>query len=296
MAEVIRISDEQNRFLQLNILELLVEVDRICRKNKIKYSLDGGTLLGAIRHKGFVPWDDDGDVVFTRKEYERFYQACKTDLNTELFFLQDYRTDKEYRWGYAKMRLLATEVVRKGHENLKFKNGVCIDIFVNDNVPDNKVLRRLYYWNNVVIRKILYSEMGRTNADSAILRMWYALVYRIIPKDTAFRIRNYWADKCNKKPTSLVSHLLFPYPKKKCRYGMPSECFEEYIDIEFEGMLFKGFKQYDKYLKLLYGNYMELPPIEKRKGQLNPVVFSIKDDTIEEIVERYNAENAKYIE
>ena len=138
--------------------------------------------------------------------------------------------------------------------------------------------------------------MGRTNADSAILRMWYALVYRIISKDTAFRIRNYWADKCNKKPTSLVSHLLFPYPKKKCRYGMPSECFEEYIDIEFEGMLFKGFKQYDKYLKLLYGNYMELPPIEKRKGQLNPVVFSIKDDTIEEIVERYNAENAKYIE
>ena len=82
MAEVIRISDEQNRLLQLNILELLVEVDRICRKNKIKYSLDGGTLLGAIRHKGFVPWDDDGDVVFTREEYERFYQACKTDLKS----------------------------------------------------------------------------------------------------------------------------------------------------------------------------------------------------------------------
>lgn len=294
MSEIIELTEKQKRLLQLNILELIVEVDRICKKNNIHYSLDGGTLLGAIRHKGFVPWDDDGDVIFTRSEYEKFYSACKTDLNRSQFFLQEYRTDDGYRWGYAKLRLLGTDVVRKGHEKLKFKSGVCIDIFVNDNVPDNKVIRWLYYWNNVCIRKCLYSEMGRTNAPSSFLRKWYNLLYKLVTKDKAFAVRNYWANKCNRKKTELVSHLLFPYPKKTCKYGMPRECFEEYIDVEFEGMIFKAFKQYDKYLSILYGDYMKLPPAEKQKGQLNPVVFNIKDVTIEEIKERYIRENIIY--
>ncbi len=291
MGNIIELSEEDKRLLQLNILELIVEVDRICKKNNIQYSLDGGTLLGAIRHKGFVPWDDDGDVIFTRAEYEKFYEACKKDLDKEHFFLQDYRTDEGYRWGYAKMRLLGTDVVRRGHEKLNFKSGVCIDVFVNDNVPDNKFLRWLYYWNNVVQRKILYSEMGRTNADSAFLRGWYSLLYRLFPKSVPFAVRNYWASKCNNKKTELVSHLLFPYPKKTCKYGMPSECFESFIDVEFEGMTFKGFEKYDKYLSLLYGDYMQLPPVEKRKGQLNPVVFDIQKISLEEIQERYRKNN-----
>ena len=80
MNEIIQLSEEQHRYLQLNELQLLVEVDRICRKYNIDYSLDGGTLLGAIRHQGFIPWDEDADVVFTRLEYAKFYEACKADL------------------------------------------------------------------------------------------------------------------------------------------------------------------------------------------------------------------------
>ena len=99
MNEIIQLSEEQHRYLQLNELQLLVEVDRICRKYNIDYSLDGGTLLGAIRHQGFIPWDEDADVVFTRLEYAKFYEACKADLNTAEFFLQEYRTDPHYRWG-----------------------------------------------------------------------------------------------------------------------------------------------------------------------------------------------------
>ena len=76
MNTIVKLSDEQHRNLQLNELELIVEVDRICRKYNINYSLDGGTLLGAVRHKGFVPWDEDADVIFTRHEYAKFYRAC----------------------------------------------------------------------------------------------------------------------------------------------------------------------------------------------------------------------------
>ena len=118
MSEKVILSPEDLRTLQLLELEMLVEVDRICRKYGIEYSLDGGTLLGAVRHKGFIPWDDDADVIFTRHEYVRFCRACKKELDTERFFLQDYRTDPNYRWGYAKLRRKGTEFVRLGQEHM----------------------------------------------------------------------------------------------------------------------------------------------------------------------------------
>ena len=97
MAEIVKLTSGQLRTLQLIELEMIVEVDRICRKKHIQYTLDGGTLLGAVRHKGFIPWDDDADIVMTRHEYARFFHACKNDLDKERFFLQEYRTDPNYR-------------------------------------------------------------------------------------------------------------------------------------------------------------------------------------------------------
>ena len=85
---MIQLDDNMLRRLQMIQLEMLTEVDRICRKCNIQYNIIAGTLLGAIRHKGYIPWDDDADVVFTRHEYAKFYRACKKDLDTERFFLQ----------------------------------------------------------------------------------------------------------------------------------------------------------------------------------------------------------------
>ena len=164
--EKIQLSEEERRTLQLNELQLLLEVYRICRKYKIRYSLDGGTLLGAARHQGFIPWDDDADVVFLRDDYEKFYTVCQRYLDHGRFFLQDYRTDAEYRWGYAKLRLKGTEFVRVGQEHMKYRTGVCIDIFVLDRVSDSNFVRRWDYFQLFCIRKALYSELGKVAADS----------------------------------------------------------------------------------------------------------------------------------
>ncbi len=292
MSEKITLSKEKLRQLQLVELEMIVEVDRICRKYKIKYSLDGGTLLGAVRHHGFIPWDDDADVIFTRHEYAKFYKACKKELDQERFFLQDYTTDPYYRWGYAKLRRKNTEFIRYGQEKMRYRTGVCIDIFVVDNVPDNKVLREMYYGVNFFIRKVMYSELGRTAADHAFLRGVYEILYKI-PRDPMFRLRNCLAAKCNKKKTKLVSHLLYQYPRKECKYGMPAECFESYIEVEFEGMPLKIFADYDRYLTLLYHHYMELPPVEKRHGPGEASCVELIDITLEEIQQRYQNENKK---
>ncbi|WP_297968039.1 phosphorylcholine transferase LicD, partial [uncultured Anaerovibrio sp.] len=94
--------------LQETQMELIAEVDRICKKCNIKYNMVGGTMLGAIRHKGYIPWDDDADIGFLREGYEKFREACKTELDHEKFYMQDLRDTKGYRWGYGKLRRRGT--------------------------------------------------------------------------------------------------------------------------------------------------------------------------------------------
>ena len=285
MSKKVELSAKDLRKLQLIELEMIVEVDRICRNNGIQYSLDGGTLLGAARHKGFIPWDDDADVIFTRHEYAKFCRACKKELDRERFFLQEYRTDKNYRWGYAKLRRKGTEFIRLGQEHMKYKTGVCIDVFVVDHVPDGELMRRMYYGANFFIRKVMYSELGRTAAENPLQRRIYRYLYKI-PKNSMFHLRNCLAARCNRKKTELVSHLLYPYPSKETQYGMPAECFENYQDIEFEGMQLRSFVDYDRYLTLLYHDYMELPPVEKRQGPGEASSVKLIDITLEEIQKR----------
>ncbi len=257
-----KLSSEELKKLQRIELEMLLEVDRICRKHNIQYSLDGGTLLGAVRHKGFIPWDDDIDVIMLRKEYAKFRRVCKKELDTARFFLQDYKSDPYYRWGWAKIRRENTEHVRLGQEFLKQKTGIFIDIFVADNVPDRFLLRRLHHFLCFFIRKVLYAPLGVRQAGKRRERAVYRILSRI-PRDSAFALRNRLAWACNRKDTELISHYTLEYPKS-CRYGLPRRCFEEFIELEFEGYRFQAFKDYEVYLRGHYGDYRKLPPVEER--------------------------------
>lgn len=260
---MIVLDNEKLRKLQMTELELLVEVDRICKKNDIKYSLDGGTLLGAVRHAGFIPWDDDADVMMTREEYERFFEACKSDLNYEKYFLQEFRTDAEYRWGYAKLRKNGTTFLREGQEHINCHVGVCIDIFIFDEVPDGYFERRLHWVQCFIIRKGLYSIVGQKNEKNRFIRV----IYRILAKTS----RAFWTQNLERlvrkesgKNRQLLSHLTYPN-RKEIRYGLPSQYFDEYCDIEFEGVSLRAIASYDKYLRDLFGDYMVLPSKQNRK-------------------------------
>lgn len=251
------------RKIQLVELELLKEVDRICRKNGIEYSLEGGTLLGAIRHDGFIPWDNDADIVMTREEYKKFAAACKKDLNHDKFFLQDYHTEKTYRWGYPKLRYNDTQFLMPGQEKSNWHLGICIDIFPYDGVPDNYVLRRLHLFACFFVRKGLYSFFGKNNADNILLRGWYS-VLNFIPLEVWRKAFNWLVCISNKVPHQMCRHLAYPY-RQEAKYGMSSKIFDGYMDKEFEGYRFRILKNYDLYLRTMYGDYMELPPLEKRK-------------------------------
>lgn len=254
-----KLNDNDLRRLQGICLELVTEVDRVCRKNNIQYSLGGGTLIGAVREHGFIPWDDDADIAMTRNEYNRFVEACKKDLNHQKYYLQDHNSDPEYPWGFSKLRMHGTKIVQIGQEDLKFQNGLFIDIFIYDHVPDGYIARRWHYFKCFFIRKAQYSVVGRKQAKNAFLRGWFAIMNKI-PKKWLFSQLDRMAAKNNAKETELSRHMTFPYFRKECIYGLPTKSFTEYMDAEFEGKILRIIKDYDTVLTLKYGDYMIPPP------------------------------------
>ncbi len=253
------LNNEDLKRLQKVCLELVTELDKVCRKNGIEYSLGGGTLIGAVREHGFIPWDDDADIFFKREEYNKFVKACVKDLNHDRFYIQDHEIEPDYPWGYSKLRMKGTKLIQIGQEDLKFRNGIFIDLFIYDNVPDGYLARRIHYWKCYCIRKCQYAVVGRKRAKNAFLRWWFSLI-NMIPKEWLFSQLSKMAAKYNSKHTELSRHYTFPYFKDVCKYGLPNKSFEEYMDCDFEGRRFRIIKDYDTILTLKYGDYMTPPP------------------------------------
>ena len=251
------------RRLQLVELELLVELDRVCRKHGIRYLMDGGTMIGAVRHKGFIPWDDDIDVAMLREDYEKF-KTVTWDLNPELCFFQDHTTDANYRWGYGKLRKKGTSFVRKGQEHIKCQDGVFIDIFPFDDIPANRIAQKLQDMYLFCLRKILWSEVGKVTCIG-IMRTWYWILSKIPHKWVFARIDAISKKSRNESPCK-VRILMFPAFSKNREYGLDKRVLLEAQDFEFEGRMFLGYKNFDARLSAEYGDYMKLPP----KGEQVP--------------------------
>ena len=259
---MIQLDNDTLRRVQLIQLELLEEVDRICKKCSIRYNILAGTLLGAVRHGGCIPWDDDADVALLRPEYEKFRAACEQELDYTRFVFQDHRNTKGYRWGYGKLRRKDTLFLRKHQEHMPYMQGIFIDVFPLDNVPDNYLLRSVHNFQCFCIRKMLWSEVGKYAHQSPVMRVWYSLLSKV-PVDWLFKHYHRLMTKGNQKETKWVRILTFPTPNKV--WGYERRWYENSTDITFEGIAFQGIRDWDGYLSFKFGNYMKLPLEEKRK-------------------------------
>ncbi len=251
------------RQIQLIQLEMLLEVDRICHKCQIHYNIIAGTLLGAVRHSSYIPWDDDADVAFLRKDYEKFQQACKTELDTNRFYFQDHRNTKGYRWGYGKLRRKNTLFVREFQEHMPYPQGIFIDIFPLDGVPDNYFLRSIKNFECFCVRKILWAKVGKTAASNFIARRLFGLLDKI-PAKMIFRYYHNMVLNANRKETRMVRILLYPTPNSE--YGYYRNWYKKSRKFLFEGKLLQGIADYDSYLSFKFGKYMTLPPKNQRKA------------------------------
>ncbi|MCI8514570.1 MAG: LicD family protein [Lachnospiraceae bacterium] len=254
-------TDVNLRRLQMVELEMLIEVDRICRRNDITYIIDAGTLLGAVRHGGFIPWDDDIDIRMYRSEYDRFCEACEKELDKK-FFLQTYKTDPGYLWGYTRILRNGTKYLRKDHEAVKSRNGIFIDIFPNDNLPDGGMGKGYCSAVSWMCRKLLYSGIGKDYAPSLARRAGFRFLSRF-PKKWGHCGIEHLIKKYGKEETDLVR--CFGWGSEEETGGFQKKWLLETVDIKFEGVTVKAPLDTAGFLEHSFGpDFMTPPPEEER--------------------------------
>lgn len=267
------VNDIETEILHAELLKILLEFDRVCKQLKIKYSLSGGTLLGAVRHKGFIPWDDDIDVLMVRSDYEIFCKKAESILENK-YFLQTYKTDKNYPHNFAKLLNTEIIVIERANMDIDIKRGLFIDIFPVDMIPDNMILR-LFYVMSIRLLKIIkysanYSSIVKNSANSRrkyIKILFYPLAVSL-GSNNVNKIENFIRTYFNKNNKNVMKETYGDYdPGIAYVFAgkeVPFSLFEEYIELEFEGNRFLSIKNFDYYLRRYYGNYMQLPPVEER--------------------------------
>lgn len=243
-------------------LEIMSEVAEFCEYNKINYSLAYGSLLGAVRHKGYIPWDDDIDIYMLREDYEKFRKM----FNSPQYKIIDIRSNSNYPICVSKVYDIRTFYYFKNR--IKRGWGLFIDIFVLDNIPDDNVERNKWF------KKIDDLKELNSLKNSDFCGMWFTngyrrrlkmLISRLIPVSSAYIHRK--IEELSIKYNGLSTKFIASSIKKDHLYRR--EWFDNYEMLEFEGRKFKVSKCYDQILKTLYGDYMQLPPEEQRVPKHN---------------------------
>ena len=247
-------------------LKILVFFDEFCRKKSVKYSLTGGTLIGAVRHNGFIPWDDDIDVMLKRDYYELFIKEFPEFSKGSNYELITFKNNKEYNYLFSKIVDKRTCLIEAHNKPVK-ELGVFIDVFPIDYI-DNDYKKSYKKLKNVEFKKYLivasnwkhFYVNNNHGFFRQILRFFFYLISRFInPKKRLSFIEKSFSK--NEK-RNYVACICGSYSIDK--ELMKAEIFGDYIDLEFEGKRFMSIIGFDSYLKSLYGDYMKLPPVEKR--------------------------------
>ncbi|MFO7790624.1 MAG: LicD family protein [Bacteroidota bacterium] len=242
------------RKAQLRLLEIFIEVDKICKKHNIPYWIDGGTTLGAVRHGGFIPWDDDVDIALLRKDYLRLIKVLEQELPENLA-LQNHKNEKHFHMLYSRV-VDKNSIADYGDFSAQFRNhfkhkGLFLDIFYIDR--GNLSLKRFVDFFYLTSFRIIRKHNKRGN-NKLILFMGHIV----------------WVLSCLLVSFLRFMSFLFPADKLIYGYGIPynwefrkSEILPE-KPIKFEGVNVYGPKDTHAYLKRCFGNYMELPPVDQR--------------------------------
>lgn len=267
--------DNKLKKLQAIELDILVIFDKFCREHDICYSLFAGTALGAVRHKGFIPWDDDVDVFMDLKNYDRFISLWR-DNPVDGYYLQS-SDDENSHINHTKIRKDGTILASQNEMNSTEHHGIWIDIFPFYKVPTDEHKRKQFNRNAYI--RILFTRNHIPEKASTLIKA-AAFISRITPKSLKGMIRN-GSEKRLRVFDSLTSD--YEYEDISAAIWMnkyyPSTMFDEYTDISFNSRNFQIVSDYKKMLELKYGDYMQLPPLEERVCRHNPEIIDFGDNT-----------------
>lgn len=264
-------SDKTVAAAQKTMLEILLEVHRICEKHHLTYWLEAGTLLGAIRHKGFIPWDDDMDISMPRKDYDRFLEILPEELDPE-FFLQTRETDPGYTFPFAKIRKNSTLLIETGETGEEpYHHGIFLDVFPMVHYEHGWFVRWMQ-WSYLFRDK---KKKYRKGSLKRALVTFYTNILMGIPSFISAKARNYFARHKesigNDRSEFLSYDIDFTYP---CLTRRTDILPVRYAENVFEGHGFYLPADPHAVLVSQFGpNYMELPPEDQRKTHARKIVL-----------------------
>ena len=248
-----KIEDIQElRQIQMGILD---DVHSFCEAHGLRYFLSSGTLIGAVRHKGYIPWDDDIDIYMPRKDYEEFLQTYTSESGH--YRAINPQTEQHYYYTFAKVVDSRTRMVEKETEG--YEIGVYMDIFPVDYVTDNLQERERIFKKKKLLYKIRRCKISKNNYLRSRLAYY---VYKLWPMSVGQIERKIRKLIVLAEPTCTVCNMTEAGPGIKGCF--PAVDISSSVDIEFEGTQYKTMVGYKDYLELTYGDYMTLPPVEQR--------------------------------
>ncbi len=249
-------------------LEILDQIDSFCRSNGLKYSLAYGTLLGAVRHGGFIPWDDDIDVIMPRADYE----FLLSNWNVPGFILQNKRTNNDFDQNFTKIRKDHTAFIQDEHEkNVSYHTGIFVDIFPGDRVaPKGKARQQQFFYCAL---NLLYTREFTSGTKSSIIEK----ILLSLPRKLRLEILK-TSEKKIQAWNRFDNQYFFPSTIKDAKVYFAPDLFDKMIDIPFEGKKYMCINDYDAYLRNCYGNYMCLPPEEERVLKHHPVFIDTESN------------------
>lgn len=264
MSDILNLDRETLRKLQLKELESLVYFDDFCKKHELTYYLLGGCVIGAVRHGGFIPWDDDIDLIMPRRDYERMLRLWKKEESSERFLM--LKTDGEVFTGNSFATLIDTSatMVKDNQKDIDVPHGIVTDIFPMDGCPDGKFKRYLQYYH-AMMYSLYITEVVPTKHGGLIKAVSSVLLKLVPSREKRTKIwkkhekkMTRYSFNTHKKCTELCAgphYMLNEYPH---------EAFAEPVYHDFEGLSMPLPQGYDEYLKMAFGEYMELPPEDKQ--------------------------------
>lgn len=265
------------KHLQDVYLMMLKDFIKICDENQIEYFLDGGSALGAVRHQGFIPWDDDIDIILFRDEYERLIEILEK-LPQDKYELLSSKNKKCYCRLHSQWNLKGTKTEAYYDMNTDFTLGICLDIFVLDNIPNDGLRKKIFSIKQTLIRKLIWSY-EITNSEAYIsknkerLGKILKIIFKILRINFTkiIKINNNFIEKYRNENCKNVCNLSTTYEL----VSIPKNIFHPPKKVKFEDVEVNIPNDYDKYLKIIYGdNYMEIPPKEDRYNHIyNTVDF-----------------------
>ena len=262
------------REVQEKILETMKYIDKLCRENGIVYYIMGGTALGAIRHGGFIPWDDDLDIFMTPDNYEKFRQAFENE-NSEKFVLQEWKTTPKYL-EYAKVRMNGTTFIEEHFKDRKeMHHGIYVDIMILHKVPNNRLSQKLTYYESKFVTLYALSQRNwkpKSKGQALVLKMLKIMPCKLMAKIFYKRIYKFDGREKNFKYCYWITPAKF-------KNGLFDESFfSQPVDIPFEDTILLGSEKIKEYLEYRYGDYMKLPSEEARKAAVHAMIYDTEKD------------------